>query len=174
MFASSVEMAVPLRAITTKFVKSGPNSRSTTAVRIGPISAVCPSRVSQYCACTTTSTPTITAISETNPVASSPVNKICRARTLRIGAVHVFGRMDLASTAHTTAVTRAARPSLPRTLAPICPSRLIALQYRTPPALHTTVSRPPPRNESSQYSYCNIYTIHVAICIARPAADPRP
>ena len=125
MFASSVAMAVPLRAITTKFVSRGPSSRSTTAVRIGPIRADCPRRVSQYCACTTTSTPTITAISDTNPVASNPVKRTCRASTLRSGTVQVRGRTARAATAQTTAAVRAARPVRATTPAPIWPTKFI-------------------------------------------------
>ena len=125
MVASSVEMAVPLRAITTKFVSSGPTSRTTTAVRIGPISAAWPSRTSQYCACTTTKAPTMNAISDTKPVASSPVNRTCRASTLRSGAVQTSGRTDFAATAQTSARVRVAPPSRARVPAPIWPNKLI-------------------------------------------------
>ena len=125
MLASSVEMAVPLRAITTKFVKSGPSSRSTTAVRMGPMSAVWPNRVSQYCACTTTKVPTMSAMSATNPVASSPVKRIWRASTLRSGAVQSAGRSACVPAAQTMAAVRAARPSRASVAAPIWPNTFI-------------------------------------------------
>ena len=125
MLASSVAIAVPLRAMTTKLVNSGPSSRSTTAVRMGPIKFDCPSRVSQYCACTTTNAPTITAISAINPVASKPVNNTCRAKTLRKGAVQVRGRIARSRTAHVMAARRVRRLHRVKTPEPMYPRKLI-------------------------------------------------
>ena len=85
----------------------------TTVTSTGPSSAVCPMRTSHNCTCTTTSTPTIAAITDVKPTASTPHWKICRASASRTVRLQVSGLTIAIKTVATTAkICAASRPAL--------------------------------------------------------------
>ena len=101
MVANSVEMAIPLRPITTRHANKGANSRTIARHNMGAtISVVIPIASTQRAAWTINSTPTAAPKRKAAHVPSTPVNNNWRDITRRTGSVHELGREAKEKLAH--------------------------------------------------------------------------